>query len=499
MPVEPPELEDFEAALGTDRHCQRPDTYSRSSSASSQEEKSHLEELAAGGIPIERAISSEGARPAVDLSFQPSQPLSKSSSSPELQTLQDILGDLGDKIDIGRLSLEAKVRSQSGILDGEAATWSATGEESRITVPPEGPLPSSSPRSPSGLRPRGYTISDSAPSRRGKRVERDNFKSRAAASSAEKVPGINPSFVFLQLYHSPFFGDESNKPILLPNESFERSVQLLDQIPSYDTHKIAVLYVGEGQSSSELAILSNEHGSYRYTEFLTGLGRLIELKDCQPDKVYLGGLDVCGEDGQFTYCWHDDIMQAVFHIATLMPTKDVDKHRCDKKRHLGNDFVSIIYNDSGEDFKLGTIKGQFNFVHVIITPLDYKCNLLTLQCRKDMEGLVDTSVAKIVSDRNLSFVARQMALHANMASQVHHSRSNPTDIYPSKWIARLRHIKRLRQRIREEVHYSNPSLPLMHPPAHTKAPAQAPEATPTYETGQRKRLISSVDDFTEFV
>nr|XP_015853125.1 tuberin isoform X10 [Peromyscus maniculatus bairdii] len=500
VPGEPPELEDFEAALGTDRHCQRPDTYSRSSSASSQEEKSPLEELAAGGIPIERAISSEGARPAVDLSFQPSQPLSKSSSSPELQTLQDILGDLGDKADIGRLSPESKVRSQSGILDGEAATWSAPGEEGRVTVPPEGPLPSSSPRSPSGLRPRGYTISDSAPSRRGKRVERDTFKSRAAASSAEKVPGINPSFVFLQLYHSPFFGDESNKPILLPNESFERSVHLLDQIPSYDTHKIAVLYVGEGQSSSELAILSNEHGSYRYTEFLSGLGRLIELKDCQPDKVYLGGLDVCGEDGQFTYCWHDDIMQAVFHIATLMPTKDVDKHRCDKKRHLGNDFVSIIYNDSGEDFKLGTIKGQFNFVHVIITPLDYKCNLLTLQCRKDMEGLVDTSVAKIVSDRNLSFVARQMALHANMASQVHHSRSNPTDIYPSKWIARLRHIKRLRHRIREEVHYSNPSLPLMHPPSHTKAPAQAPaEPTPNYETGQRKRLISSVDDFTEFV
>jgi hypothetical protein len=39
-----------------------------------------------------------------------------------------------------------------------------------------------------------------------------------------------------------------------------------------------------------------------------------------------------------------------------MPTKDVDKHRCDKKRHLGNDFVSIVYNDSGEDFTLGTIK-----------------------------------------------------------------------------------------------------------------------------------------------
>lgn len=39
-----------------------------------------------------------------------------------------------------------------------------------------------------------------------------------------------------------------------------------------------------------------------------------------------------------------------------------------------------------------------------------------------------------------------------------------------------------------------------HPPGHAKAPAQAPaESTPTYETGQRKRLVSSVDDFTEFV
>lgn len=76
---------------------------------------------------------------------------------------------------------------------------------------------------------------------------------------------------------------------------------------------------------------------------------------------------------------------------------------------------------------------------MIITPLDYECNLVSLQCRKgeprgvgpggiwgpepwcelrfspDMEGLVDTSVAKIVSDRNLPFVARQMALHANVS------------------------------------------------------------------------------------
>lgn len=255
-----------------------------------------------------------------------------------------------------------------------------------------------------------------------------------------------------------------------------------------------------------MAILSNEYGSNRYAAFLTGLGKLIHLKDCDPDQIFLGGLDQYGDDGEFTYCWHDDIMQgqcvksvkivnfmvryftqplcisaAIFHIATLMPNRESDKGCCNKKRHIGNDFVMVVYNDSGEEYKLGTIKvqwmcknvhrnsevyscfppitltfspllqGQFNFVEVIIKPLDYECNLVTLQCRKgklisflfllfsflfilllifpslfssDLEGLVDTTVAKIVSDRNLPLLVRQMALHANVSllrktSQMH--------------------------------------------------------------------------------
>lgn len=61
--------------------------------------------------------------------------------------------------------------------------------------------------------------------------------------------------------------------------------------------------------SNEVAILSNEYGSNRYAAFLTGLGKLIHLKDCDPDQIFLGGLDQYGDDGEFTYCWHDDIMQ----------------------------------------------------------------------------------------------------------------------------------------------------------------------------------------------
>ncbi|KAI4888096.1 hypothetical protein NFI96_017162 [Prochilodus magdalenae] len=254
----------------------------------------------------------------------------------------------------------------------------------------------------------------------------------------------------------------------------------------------------------EVAILSNEYGSNRYARFLTGLGKLIHLKDCDPDQIFLGGLDHgrYADDGEFTYCWHDDIMQAIFHIATLMPNRESDKSCCNKKRHIGNDFVVVVYNDSGEEYKLGTIKGQFNFVEVLIKPLDYESNLVTLQCRRDLEGLVDTTVAKIVSDRNLPLLVRQMALHANMASLVHQYRANPSDAYASKWLARLRHIKRIRTRAQEEIQ-SRPtpgiSLTQSHAPMQSKPSHQPTGPASSTDSGQRKRLVSTVDDFTDFL
>uniref|UniRef100_A0A8D2ZRL4 Tuberin n=1 Tax=Scophthalmus maximus TaxID=52904 RepID=A0A8D2ZRL4_SCOMX len=452
----------------------------KSSSTSSQDdERSTLEEVSEGAIPIDQPTvgpSTPGSQ-GPELPFQTHSQsqghgLNKSSSSPELQTLPEAF----TKAAMESETSPADTSRPRAPSDGHGAVSSQSGSaRMRLEFPAAAAQPG--PVSPSGgHRPRGHTISVSAPSsRRERRTERDSYHSRPGPGNAEKISGLSPSFVFLQLYHSPFFGNEANKPLLLPKtQVIERAVKVLDQMPPYDTHKIGVVFVGAGQVNNEVSILSNEYGSNRYAAFLTGLGKLIHLKDCDPDQIFLGGLDQYGDDGEFTYCWHDDIMQAIFHIATLMPNRESDKGCCNKKRHIGNDFVMVVYNDSGEDYKLGTIKGQFNFVEVIIKPLDYECNLVTLQCRKDLEGLVDTTVAKIVSDRNLPLLVRQMALHANMASLVHQFRANPSDAYASKWLARLRHIKRIRTRTRSQT--SNPET-----------------------SGQRKRLVSTVDDFTDFV
>lgn len=513
---------------------------SRSSSTSSQDdEKSTLEEVSEGGIPIDQPSvgpSTPGSQ-GPDLPFQSHSQsqghgLNKSSSSPELQTLHETFtkaAQESEKVqsDAPRprapsdgkpqpqqpCSDKDKVEGSSGMdtdgpggpiqgVEGSGLSSQSAGAAMKLAFPAAPAQPGAI--SPSGgHRPRGHTISVSAPSsRRERKTERDSYNSRPGPSSTEKISGLSPSFVFLQLYHSPFFGSESNKPLLLPKtQVIDRAVKVLDQMPPYDTHKLGVVYVGAGQINNEVSILSNEFGSNRYAAFLTGLGKLIHLKDCDPDQIFLGGLDQYGDDGEFTYCWHDDIMQAIFHIATLMPNRESDKGCCNKKRHIGNDFVMVVYNDSGEEYKLGTIKGQFNFVEVIIKPLDFECNLVSLQCRKDLEGLVDTTVAKIVSDRNLPLLVRQMALHANMASLVHQYRANPSDAYASKWLARLRHIKRIRTRAQEDIQSrSTPGISLTQ--GHNqqnKSFQQSTSAQNAEASGQRKRLVSTVDDFTDFV
>lgn len=46
----------------------------------------------------------------------------------------------------------------------------------------------------------------------------------------------------------------------------------------------------------------------------------------------------------------------VFHVATLMPSQEDEQQHSNKKLHIGNDSVVIVYNDSTEPYSFGTIK-----------------------------------------------------------------------------------------------------------------------------------------------
>lgn len=249
----------------------------QSSSTSSQdEEKSTLEEVSEGAIPIDHpnlgslTPGSQGHELPPHTHSQPQgHGLNKSSSSPELQTLPEAFSKAameseyatGD-VSWSRAPSEGKPppqlphpeRVEGTITDINGLEVHGQGSEGpvvgagrmRLEFPTAPVQPG--PISPSmGHRPRGHTISVSAPSRRERRTDRDSYHGRSGPGSTEKISGLSPrysetamttnrhnvpemrldckqirlfsfflSFVFLQLYHSPFFGNEANKPLLLP-------------------------------------------------------------------------------------------------------------------------------------------------------------------------------------------------------------------------------------------------------------------------------------------
>ncbi|XP_030752123.1 tuberin isoform X2 [Sitophilus oryzae] len=328
-------------------------------------------------------------------------------------------------------------------------------------------------------RDRSTTISVMSPANRRPRGEppvRHPTKSRDIPRS-----GVNPSFVFLQLYHASYF-NENNKvqrPLLIgTSDVITRSVKILDKIPPYETHNIGVLYIGEGQVNNEIEILKNSFGSLRYVEFLQNLGTMVKISDVDPDMFYLGGLDHNGADGKFVYIWQDDVVRVTFHIATMMPNKESDPNCNNKKMHIGNDFVNIVYNESGEEFDMNVIRSQFNFACIIIQPLDHNINRVVVKIKDELQDLaVVGSDVKVVSDQNVAILVRQIALHANLASLVAKSlKHSPNDPYASNWLERLRKIKNVRSKVLDELK------------------AEEQNSYPSEESKSRKQM----EDFTNY-
>lgn len=311
------------------------------------------------------------------------------------------------------------------------------------------------------FRDRGHTISVMSPSRP------TGSENSAKAPEVSHRSGMSPSFVFLQLFHNSSFGPATQKPILLQQtETNNRALNVLDHIPPYDTHKIGVVYVDQGQADNEVAILSNDFGSARYVAFLRGLGTMVNLCDIDPKKTYLGGLETNGEDGQLGLIWHDDVMQVVFHVATFMRNKESDEMRNEKKKHVANDSVMIVYNESEKDFEVSTIKGRVTNAWIIIQPEDFDCNIVSVKHRsQELIDMFGHTESYLVSDRSLPVFVRQMALHANLASLIisRNQQSSPKFAQVSNWLERLRAIKRLRSKVLEDLKKKNENFEFESP------------------------------------
>lgn len=155
--------------------------------------------------------------------------------------------------------------------------------------------------------------------------------------------------------------------------SLQRDLLTLEEQEGAVNFKFGVLYAIAGQCTDD-DMFSNQHGSTEFTEFLNLLGDEVELVGWEH---YKGGLDTkrnaTGTHSVYTVYEGHEIM---FHVSTKLPYSEGNKQQLERKRHIGNDIVVIIFVD-GEDnaaynhalnFKPSfCMKSHFNHIFALVT------------------------------------------------------------------------------------------------------------------------------------
>ncbi|KAJ1552517.1 hypothetical protein HK405_011033 [Cladochytrium tenue] len=158
------------------------------------------------------------------------------------------------------------------------------------------------------------------------------------------------------------------------------------------SYKFGLAYIG-GQQSSEADLFANtqENTSPAFRQFQEFLGEIIELKGW---KGYRAGLDG---------------YEIMFHVATFLPFNDKDKQQLERKRHIGNDIVVVIFSESEQPFKLGTITSQQNHVIAIVQPIDGEKYRLTMAAKSGVPEFTPELPEPTVFGRDP--VSRDFLLH----------------------------------------------------------------------------------------
>ncbi|XP_059511549.1 rap1 GTPase-activating protein 1 isoform X10 [Stegostoma tigrinum] len=150
-------------------------------------------------------------------------------------------------------------------------------------------------------------------------------------------------------------------PVLYPKAS--RLIVTFDEHVISNHFKFGVIYQKFGQTSEEELFTNNEE-SPAFIEFLELLGEKVELQDF---KGFRGGLDVAhgqtGTESVYTKFRSKEIM---FHVSTKLPYTEGDAQQLQRKRHIGNDIVAIVFQDENTPFVPDMIASNFLHAYIVV-------------------------------------------------------------------------------------------------------------------------------------
>ncbi|XP_012870001.1 PREDICTED: signal-induced proliferation-associated 1-like protein 2 [Dipodomys ordii] len=143
----------------------------------------------------------------------------------------------------------------------------------------------------------------------------------------------------------------------------EQLLKLDEQGLSFQ-HKIGVLYCKAGQSTEE-EMYNNETAGPAFDEFLDLLGQRVRLKGFSKYRAQLDNkTDSTGTHSLYTTYKDYELM---FHVSTLLPYMPSNRQQLLRKRHIGNDIVTIVFQEPGAlPFTPKNIRSHFQHVFVIV-------------------------------------------------------------------------------------------------------------------------------------
>ncbi|XP_067449026.1 rap1 GTPase-activating protein 1-like isoform X6 [Thunnus thynnus] len=150
-------------------------------------------------------------------------------------------------------------------------------------------------------------------------------------------------------------------PVLYPKAS--RLIVTFDEQVISNNFKFGVIYQKFGQTSEE-ELFGNSEESPAFVDFLEFLGEKIELHNF---KGFRGGLDVThGQTGtESVYCNYRN-KEVMFHVSTKLPYTEGDTQQLQRKRHVGNDIVAIVFQEENTPFVPDMIASNFLHAYVVV-------------------------------------------------------------------------------------------------------------------------------------
>lgn len=138
----------------------------------------------------------------------------------------------------------------------------------------------------------------------------------------------------------------------------------LDEQGLSQKHKVGVLLCRAGQSTEE-EMYNNEEATPAFSEFLELLGEQVLLKGFTKYAAQLDTkTDSTGTHSLYTTYQGYEIM---FHVSTMLPYMPNNPQQLLRKRHIGNDIVTIIFQEPGAlPFTPQNIRSHFQHVFVIV-------------------------------------------------------------------------------------------------------------------------------------